>query len=357
MGTNVAGAALLVTAAGARTDDLIQIDDSSTGSANIIDVNISGVYTGNVLDITYSAASTGEAISVVMANNVAGSALLVSAAGARTDDLIKIDDSSTGNSHIFDINLTGIYTGNVLDIAFATAAATGEAVMIAMGTNVDGRAIAITYSGTGVTAEGSALDIAHVGALVAGADVVRITSDTGVISASSNVLAVEALGAGTSGSFAVYINASGANTEALKVDAGTVTFDETLTVTGAVTMSAAATVGTTLSVTGQFTGAAAIVFSGTETIAAGGTSTALSLTKTVHYIDADAGGDTFTLADGTNGQIATILLTSSTGIATVTPANLAGGTSVTLNADGDSVVLQFMDTEWFVLGGNSYAVV
>lgn len=108
---------------------------------------------------------------------------------------------------------------------------------------------------------------------------------------------------------------------------------------------------------GTFTTAGAVVFSGTETIASGGTSTALSLTKTVHYIDADAGGDTFTLADGTAGQIMTILLTSSTGVATITPTNLAGGTSITLNADGDTVVLQFMDTEWFILGGNSYAVV
>lgn len=102
---------------------------------------------------------------------------------------------------------------------------------------------------------------------------------------------------------------------------------------------------------------AKVIFAGTETINAGGTSTALSLSKTVHYIDADAGGDIFTLADGTVGQIMTILLTSSTGVATITPTNLAGGTSVTLNADGDTVVLQFMDTEWFILGGNSYAVI
>ncbi len=108
---------------------------------------------------------------------------------------------------------------------------------------------------------------------------------------------------------------------------------------------------------GNLTAGGKVIFSATETIAAGGTSTALSLTKTVHYIDADAGGDTFTLADGVAGQIMTILLTSSTGVATITPTNLAGGTSVTLNADGDSVVLQFMDTEWFILGGNSYAVV
>lgn len=102
---------------------------------------------------------------------------------------------------------------------------------------------------------------------------------------------------------------------------------------------------------------AAVIFAGTETIAAGGTSTALDLTKTVHYIDADAGGDTFTLADGTEGQIMTIAMASATGTATITPANLRGGTSVTFNAAGDSVVLQFIASNWNILGGNSYAVV
>jgi 1-deoxy-D-xylulose 5-phosphate reductoisomerase len=164
-------------------------------------------------------------------------------------------------------------------------------------------------------------------------------------------------GAGSAGAYVLYINATGTNVEGLKVDAGAVVFDETLTVTGASTLTGNVTMSGTAAVTGQFNANAAVVFAGTETIVAGGTSTALNLTKSLHYIDADAGGDTFTLADGTNGQVTTILLTSSTGIATITPANLAGGTSVTLNADGDSVVLQFMDTEWFILGGNSYAVV
>lgn len=114
-----------------------------------------------------------------------------------------------------------------------------------------------------------------------------------------------------------------------------------------------ATVGGTLGVTGLATLTAGIdgkvIFAGTETIAAGGTSTALSLTKTVHLVDADAGGDTFTLANGTVGQIMTIAMLSSTGTATITPANLAGGTSVTFNAAGDSVVLQFIGTKWYVI--------
>lgn len=104
-------------------------------------------------------------------------------------------------------------------------------------------------------------------------------------------------------------------------------------------------------------GSPKVIWAATETIAAGGTTTALSLSKTVHYVDADAGGDIFTLAAGTTGQIMTILMKSSTGTATITPAALAGGTSVTFNAIGDSVMLQYMDSKWFILGGNSYAVI
>jgi len=100
-----------------------------------------------------------------------------------------------------------------------------------------------------------------------------------------------------------------------------------------------------------------IIAASTETIAAGGTTTALSLTTQVHYIDADAGGDIFTLADGVSGQIMFIAMASATGVATITPTNLRGGTSVTLNAAGDSVILQFIATKWNIIGGNSYAVV
>jgi len=343
--------------------DVFQFTSTSTSSGHIFNIDVDSVFTGNVFDVAFgTSAATGDVFKAVMGTNLAGSAIVLTGTGVRTDDLIKIDDDSTGNSHIFDINLTGIYTGNVLDVSFATAAATGEAIMLAMGTNVAGRAIAVTSAGTGATTEGNVIDIVHTGVLIADADVVRIEA-TGNSSTTSHVLAIEQnTGAGGVGSYGLYINVTGTNVEGIKVDAGTVTFDETLTVTGAVatgalTVTGAVTVSTTCAVTGQFNANAAVVFAGTETIAAGGTSTALSLTKSLHYVDADAGGDTFTLADGTNGQVTTILLTSSTGIATITPTNLAGGTSVTLNADGDSVVLQFMDTEWFILGGNSYAVV
>lgn len=100
-----------------------------------------------------------------------------------------------------------------------------------------------------------------------------------------------------------------------------------------------------------------VIFAGTETIAAGGTTTALALTKTCHYIDADAGGDTFTLANGVAGQIMVIVCASATGVATITPATMKWGTSVTLNAAGDTVLLAYVGAGWSIIGGNGYTVV
>ena len=94
-----------------------------------------------------------------------------------------------------------------------------------------------------------------------------------------------------------------------------------------------------------------------ETIAAGGTSTALDLTKTIHDIDADAGGDIFTLADGTLGQEMICVMKSATGTATIAPSTLMGGTSVTFNAAGDTVTFVYTSNGWAITGGNSYAIV
>lgn len=117
------------------------------------------------------------------------------------------------------------------------------------------------------------------------------------------------------------------------------------------------TVNTLFANNGSFTSGAAVLFSGSETIAAGGTSTALDLTKTLHHIDADAGGDIFTIAAGAVGQLCICTMESGTGTATITPVAMAGGTSVTLNAAGDSVTFIYQDSQWYVLGGNSYTVI
>ena len=101
----------------------------------------------------------------------------------------------------------------------------------------------------------------------------------------------------------------------------------------------------------------AVLQSPTETIAAGGTTTAVDLTKYHHDIDADALGDIFTVAAGTVGQSLLFVMKSATGIATITPIALTGGTSVTLNAIGETVILKYVASAWVIAGGNDYTVV
>ena len=347
--TNAVGAKLATyTSAGIRTVnlltvadsssgavDIFQIDDSGTKSGHTFDVNVSGVNTGNVLDVVYSAAATGHAVHADMGSNLAGNALLIDAAGVRTAPLIYIANTGTDggtDDHVIFISQTGLLDSNLVQLTFGTAASLGSAISITMDTNVAGQAMYVSSAGTGVTGEGNVLDVAHTGALVAGADVVAIRA-TGSISATSNVLSVEqTTGAGTAGAFAVYINATGANVEGLKVDAGAVEFDETLLVTGVATFTAKpvlpirtlintsiSTHGTTSAINATATATATEVSNGwiTSTSAAPTTITLPTGTLlgtelgavagTVHelYIDNTAGASTVTIAVAVNGVLST----------------------------------------------------
>ena len=64
------------------------------------------------------------------------------------------------------------------------------------------------------------------------------------------------------------------------------------------------------------------------------------------------------LADGADGQIKIILnvSTSGTTAVTITPANLAGGSNIVLNAAGESVICIFKSSKWYVIGGNGYTI-
>ena len=67
-----------------------------------------------------------------------------------------------------------------------------------------------------------------------------------------------------------------------------------------------------------------------------------------------SGADAFTLADGeVQGQIKIITaLDQAAGDATLTPANMTGGTTITFGDNGDSVILLFLGTTWRVIGNN-----
>lgn len=86
-----------------------------------------------------------------------------------------------------------------------------------------------------------------------------------------------------------------------------------------------------------------------QTLAAGGG--AVDVTSYLTIGASDAGGDAWTLADGTVvGQLKKIILgTDGGGDAVLTPTNLAGGTTITFNDANDYVVLVWDGGEWNVI--------
>jgi hypothetical protein len=114
----------------------------------------------------------------------------------------------------------------------------------------------------------------------------------------------------------------------------------TQTVTGAKTLSATTT----------FSGL--ILETGVQAISGAG---AIDITNKRTDITT-TGANAYTLANGAVGQIKKIVMVVDGGAATITPTTLLGHTTITLNAVGDSVVLQYGTGGWAAIGGHSYAL-
>jgi hypothetical protein len=80
---------------------------------------------------------------------------------------------------------------------------------------------------------------------------------------------------------------------------------------------------------------------------------AVNITTLTTAFTSTATGNALTLADGAAGQIKTIVYVAEaaggdTGV--LTPTNLGSATTITFNAVGDSVTLQFIGADWWVIG-------
>jgi len=91
-----------------------------------------------------------------------------------------------------------------------------------------------------------------------------------------------------------------------------------------------------------------------QTLSASG---AANVTTSITVVDATSGVRAVTLADGSDGQIKTIIDTATTGTnaITITPTNLRGYTSIILNAPGETVTLLFKSSKWNIIGGHGYS--
>ena len=78
----------------------------------------------------------------------------------------------------------------------------------------------------------------------------------------------------------------------------------------------------------------------------------------VTEVNATAGTAAVSLADGSNGQVKTVLNTSTGGsnAITITPTNFRGGTNIVLSNVAGTVTLLFKNSKWNVIAGNGYAV-
>ena len=90
----------------------------------------------------------------------------------------------------------------------------------------------------------------------------------------------------------------------------------------------------------------------------GSTTTAPDVLAAITEITATSATPSCGLADGSDGQVKTIIDTSASGTnaITITPSNLRGYSTITLNAPGESVTLLFKNSNWNVIAGNGYAL-
>lgn len=112
---------------------------------------------------------------------------------------------------------------------------------------------------------------------------------------------------------------------------------------------------------------AAQTFTGTQTFAGAlvGSVQALSgagavnITTLTTAFTSTATGNALTLADGVAGQLkAVVYVAEAAGADTgvLTPTNFGNGTTITFNAVGESVLLQFLGTDWWIVSNNGATV-
>lgn len=80
---------------------------------------------------------------------------------------------------------------------------------------------------------------------------------------------------------------------------------------------------------------------------------AISVSTLVTKITSPDGAGTLTIADGTEGQIKVIAMTSNAGSHAMTISANIGHSSIVFNSAGDTATLIFLGTVWYFLGGTA----
>ena len=96
-----------------------------------------------------------------------------------------------------------------------------------------------------------------------------------------------------------------------------------------------------------------------EAITADASSQVANITSAVTEVDATSATGALSLADGAEGQIKTFInvSTSGTNNVVITPTNFRGGTTITLNAEGETVTCLFKNAKWNIIASHGDPVI
>jgi hypothetical protein len=86
---------------------------------------------------------------------------------------------------------------------------------------------------------------------------------------------------------------------------------------------------------------------------------AVNITTLTTTFTSTGAGNALTLVDGVAGQFKAVVYVAEaaggdTGV--LTPTNFGNGTTITFNAIGHSVLLQFLGTDWWIVSNNGATV-
>ena len=188
-----------------------------------------------------------------------------------------------------------------------------------------------------------------------------VTDETGtgaLVFATSPTLVTPVLGVATATSVNKMAITAPATSSTLEVaDGKTFTVNHSLTLAGTdtTTMTFPATSATIARTDAAQTFTGSQTFSGAiigavQALSGPG---AVNITTLTTAFTSTGTGNALTLADGVAGQLKTIVYVAEaaggdTGV--LTPTNLGSATTITFNAVGDSVTLQFIGADWWVIG-------
>ena len=91
-----------------------------------------------------------------------------------------------------------------------------------------------------------------------------------------------------------------------------------------------------------------------QEITADASSQVANVTSAVTEVNATSSTGAISLADGADGQIKTFInvSTSGTNNVVITPTNLRGGTTITLDAEGETITLLFKNAKWNIIASH-----